>query len=190
MGYSPPKCTCNGSTQTHSRKYMILLEYLHDMDENVTHPFPLLVPSLTPSRMPKPNVRKHCFQNKRFLFSKTYYQVSVKSIGQPSETNLLDNSLKQFMGSSDVNCWTISQPNSSKNLPLKFLSQPFYFLFSFMSCTHTYHSRVPRCIWNALCYFQTIHVNIEIMHTLTEFIQFQWLTHNYISYNSSIMLTH
>ena len=120
----------------------------------------LLEPSLTPSRMPKPNVRKHCFQNKRFLFSKTYYRVLVKSIGQPSEANLLDNSPKQFMGSSDVNCLTISQPNSPENLPLKFLSQPFYFLFSFMSRTHTYHSRVPRCIWNALCYFQTIHVNI------------------------------
>ena len=135
----------------------------------MTHPFPLLEPSLTPSRMPKPNVRKHRFQNKRFLFSKTYYRVSVKSIGQPSKVNLLDNSPKQFMGSSDVNSWTISQPNFLENLPLKFLSQPFSFLFSFMSCTHTYHSRVPRCIWNALCYFQTIHVNISIIHILTKF---------------------
>ena len=91
MGYSPPKCTCNGSTQTHSRKYMILLEYLHDMDGNVTHPFPLLRPSLSPSCMPKPKVRKHRFQNKRFLFLKTSYRVSVKSIGQPFE----------------VNCWVI-----------------------------------------------------------------------------------
>ena len=159
MCYSPPKCTCNDN-QTHSSKYMILLECLHDMDENVTHPFPLLEPSLTPSRMPKPNVRKYHFQNKKFLFSKTYYRVSVKSIGQPSEPNLLDNSLKQFMGSSDVNCWTISQPNSPENLPLKFLSQQFSFLFSFMSCTHTYRFKVPRCIWKALCHFQTIHVNI------------------------------
>ena len=153
MGYSPPKCTCNGSIQTHSTKYMILLEYLHDMDENVTHPLPLLEPSLTPSRMPKPNVRKHRFQNKRFLFSKTYYRVSVKSIGQPSEENLLDNSPKQFMGPSNVNCWTISQSNSQEHLSLKFLSQPFSFLFSFMSCTHTYHFRVARCIWNALYHF-------------------------------------
>ena len=139
MGYSPPKCTCNDSTQTRSSKYMILLECLHDMDEDVTHPLPLLEPSLTPSRMPKPNVRKYCFQNKRFLFSKTYYRVSVKSICQPSEANLLDNSLKQFMGPSDVNCWTISQPNSLENLPLKFLSQPFSFLFFF----HVMHSHLP-----------------------------------------------
>ena len=168
MGYFPPKCTCNGN-QTHSSKYMILLECLHDMDENVTHPFPLLEPSLTPSCMPKPNVRKYCFQNKRFLFSKTYYRVSVKSIGQPSVANLLDNSPKQFMGPSDMNCWTISQPNSPENLPLKFLSQPFSFSFSFMSCTHTYRFRVFWCIWNALCHFQTIHANISIMHILTKF---------------------
>ena len=159
MSYFPPKCACNGN-QTHSSKYMILLECLHDMDENVTHPFPLLEPSLTPLRMPKPNVRKYCFQNKRFLFLKTYYRVLVKSIGQPSKANLLDNSSKQFMGSSNVNCWTISQYNSLENLPLKFLSQQFSFLFFFMSCTHTYRSRVPRCILNALCHFQTIHVNI------------------------------
>ena len=159
MGYSPSKCTCNDN-QTQSSKYMILLECLHDMNENVTHHFPLLEPSLISPRMPKSNVRKYCFQNKRFLFSKTYYQVSVKSIGQPSEANLLDNSSKQFMGFSDVNCWIISQPNSPENLQLKFISQPFSFLFSFMSCTHTYCSRVPRCIWNALCHFQTIHVNI------------------------------
>ena len=138
MDYSPPKCTCNGN-QTHSNKYVIILECLHDMDENVTHPLSLLEPSLTLSRMPKPNVRKYCFQNKRFLFSKTYYRVLVKSIRQPSEANLLANSPKQFMGSSDVNCWIISQPNSSENLPLKFLSQPFSFLFFF----HVMHSHLP-----------------------------------------------
>ena len=132
MGYSPPKCTYNGSTQTHSNKYMIQLEYLHDMDENVTHHFLLLEPSLTPSRMPKPNVRKHRFQNKRFLFSKTNYRVSVKSIGQPFETNLLDNCPKQFMGPSNVNYWTIFQPNSPENVPLKFHSQLFSFFFHVM----------------------------------------------------------
>ena len=67
MGYSRPKCTCNDN-QTHSSKFMILLEYLYEMDENVTHHFPLLEPSLTPSRMPKPSVRKHCFQTKGFVF--------------------------------------------------------------------------------------------------------------------------
>ena len=132
MGYSPPKCTCNGSTQTYSRKYMILLEYLHDMDENVTHPFPLLEPSLAPSHMPKPKVRKHCFQNKRFLFLKTSYRVSVKSIGQPFEV-ICWVILRNSHGSAfEMNCWTTLQGHSLENLPLKFLSQPFSFFFHVM----------------------------------------------------------
>ena len=109
---------------------MFLLKFLHEMDENVTHHFPLLEPSLTPSHMPKPSVRKHCFQNKRFLFSKTYYRVLVKSIEQPSEVNcwvilrnsqgplrleLLDNSPKQFFGKSSFEI-------------------PFTTIFLFLSC--------------------------------------------------------
>ena len=39
-----------------------------------------------------------------------------------------------------------------------------------MSCTHTYRSRVPRCIWNALCHFQNIHANIFFMYILTKLI--------------------
>ena len=132
MCYSPPKCKCNGSTQTHSRKNMILLEYLHDMDENVTHPFPLLEPSLTSSRMPKPKVRKHRFQNKRFLFLKTSYRVSVKSIGQPSEVNFWVILWNSHGSASKMNCRTTLQGNSSKNLPLKFFSQPFSFFFHVM----------------------------------------------------------
>ena len=50
MGYSPPKCTCNDN-QTHSSKFMILLECLHVMDENVTHPIPYPESSPTPSHM-------------------------------------------------------------------------------------------------------------------------------------------
>ena len=117
MGCSPSKCTCNGSTQTHSRKYMILLEYLHDMDENVTHPFPLLDPSLTPSCMPKPSVRKQCFQHKRFLFSKTYYRVSVESIGQPSKVNCWVILRNSHGSTFEMTCWTTLQDNSSENLP-------------------------------------------------------------------------
>ena len=109
---------------------MFLLKCLHEMDENVTHPIPLLEPSLTPSCMPKPSVRKHCFQNKRFLFSKIYYRVSVKSIGQPYEVNfwvilrnshgplrreLLDNSAKKFFGKSSFEI-------------------PFTTIFLFLSC--------------------------------------------------------
>ena len=129
----------------HSNKtYMFLLKCLHEMDENVTHPFPLLEPSLTPSRMAKLSVRKHCFQNKRFLFLKTYYRVSIKSIGQPSEVNcwvilrnshgplrreLLDNSPKQFFEKSSFEI-------------------PFITIFLFLSChaLSPIFSRLPRCI--------------------------------------------
>ena len=129
VGYSPPKYTCHGK-QSHSSKYMILLECLH-AQSHVSSPHRLPHTCLSQMR------EKYSFQNKSFLFSKTYYRVSVKFIGQPSETNLLDNPQKQFMGPFDLNCWTISQHNSQENLPSKFLSQTFSFLFSFMSCTHT-----------------------------------------------------
>ena len=109
---------------------MILLECLHDMDENVTHPFPHLEPSPTPSRMPKPSVRKHCFLNKRFLFSKTYYRVSVKSIGQPSEVNCWVILRNSHGSASEMNCWTTLQGNSSKI----FLEIPFTTIFIFLSC--------------------------------------------------------
>ena len=139
MGYSPPKCTCNGSTQTHSSKYMILLECLHDMDENVTHPFPLLEPSLTPSRMPKPNVRKTSFSKQNVFVLENVLPNFGKYIRLLYEANLLDNSPKQFMGSSDVNCWTISQPNSPKKYSIEI---PFttIFLFNFF---HVMHSHLP-----------------------------------------------
>ena len=128
MGYSPPKCTCHDK-QSHSSKYMILLECLH-AQTYVSSPHRLPHTCLSQMRV------KYSFQNKNFLFSKTYYRVSVKFIGQPSEANLLDNPLKQFMGPFDVNCWTISQHNSPKNLPSKFLSQTF-FLFIFFHVVHS-----------------------------------------------------
>ena len=129
MGYSPPNYTCHGK-ETHSRKYMILLECLHAQ----TH-------VSSPHRLPhtclrKMQVRIKFSKQKLFVLENSLPNFS-KYIGLPSEENLLDNSPKQFMGPSDVNCWTISQHNSQENLPSKFLSQTFSFLFSFMSCTHT-----------------------------------------------------
>ena len=141
-----------------SKTYMFLIKCLHDMDENVIHPLPCLEPSLTPSSMPKPRVRKYRFQNKRFLFSKTYYRVSVKSIGQPFEVNywvvlqnshgplqceLLDNSPKQFFGKSS-------------------LEIPFKTIFLFLSC----HALIPIILGYPGAYemhyaiFTILHVNI------------------------------
>ena len=196
MGYSPPKCTCNGN-QTHSRKYMILLEYLHDMDENVTHPFPLLEPSLTRSLMYKPSVRKHCFQNKRFLFSKTYYRVSVKSFGQPSEVNcwvifrnnhgplrreLLDNSPKQFF----------------KKSFLKFLSQPFSFFLSChaltpinLGCPGSYEMHYSIFIQHMPIYPQNPHTNhMLFIHGNNIKISSHGLINNLISNGSHTIIFH
>ena len=133
MGYSPPKCTYHGK-QSHSSKYMILLECLH-AQSHVSSPHRLPHTCLSQMRV------KYSFQNKSFLFSKTYYRVSVKFIGQLSEVNLLDNPPKQFMDPSNVNCWTISQHNSLENLPSKFLSQTF-FVFVSISC----HALTPNIL--------------------------------------------
>ena len=101
-----------------NKTYLFLLKCLHDMDENVTHPLPCLEPSLTPSRIPKPRVRKYRFQNKRFLFSKTYYRVSVNILDYPPRRiagsffskqswvslrdELLDKSPRQFFEKSSL----------------------------------------------------------------------------------------
>ena len=136
MGHSPPKCTCNGN-QTHSSKYMIQLECVHDMDENVTHPFPLLEPLFTLTHMPKPNLRKillskqnvFVFENVQPSFGKIYWTTlrgellgnSPKQSWVRLRDELLDNSPKQFFGKSS----------------LKFLSQAFSF-FIFFHVMHSY----------------------------------------------------
>ena len=117
---------------------MFLLKCLHDMDENATHPFPLLEPSLTPSCMPKPNVRKYCFQNKRFLFLKTSYRVSINILDYLPRRTVGSFFRNSYGSASEMNYWTALQGKSSENLPLKFLSQPF-FHFSFLSC----HALIP-----------------------------------------------
>ena len=129
MCYSPPKCTCHGN-QSHSSKNMILLECLHAQ-------FPILSPHRLPHTcLSQMRVKSQFSKQKLFILKKL-----LPSFGKIYWTTLrgesVDNPLKQFMGPSDVNCWTISQHDSPKNLPSKFLSQTFSFLFSFMSCTHS-----------------------------------------------------
>ena len=132
------------ANQHSSKTYMFLLKCLHEMDENVTNPFPLLEPSLTPSHMPKPRVRKTVFKQKVFVleniilsFGKIYWTTLRGELlgNSPKQSwvflrdELLDNSPKQFFG------------KSSFEIPFTTI-----FLFSFMSCTHTYCSRLPQCI--------------------------------------------
>ena len=97
---------------------MIILECLRDMDENVTHLFPLLEPSPTPSRMPQPNARKTSFSKQKVFVLENVLLSFGKYIGLPSEANcwiifpkqswinlrdeLLDHSLRQFFGKSSL----------------------------------------------------------------------------------------
>ena len=132
VGYSSPKCTCHGN-QSHSRKYMILLECLH-AQSHVSSPHRLPHTCLSQMRV------KIQFSKQKLFVLENLLPRFGKYIGLPSEANLLDNPLKQFMSPSDVNCWKISQHNSPENLPSKFLSQ--YFHFYFLSC----HALTPNIL--------------------------------------------
>ena len=123
VGYSPPKCTCHGK-HSHSSKYMILLECLH-AQSHVSSPNQLPHTCLSQMRV------KSQFSKQKLFVLENLLPRFDKYIELPSETNLLDNPQKQFMGPSDVNCWTISQHNSLENLPSKFLSQTFFLFFHF-----------------------------------------------------------
>ena len=122
MGYSPPKCTCHAK-QTHPSKYMTLLECLH-AQSHVSSPHRLPHTCLSQMRV------KLQFSKQKLFVLENLLPRFDKYIGLPSEANLLDNLLKQFIDPSDMNCWTISLHNSPENLPSKLLSQTF-FLFVF-----------------------------------------------------------
>ena len=134
-----------------------------------TCPIPCLESSSTPSHMPKPNVRKIQFSKQKVFVLENLLPSFDKYFGQPSEMNCWVILRNSHGSASEMNYWTTLQGNYSENLPQNSFHNHFYFSFIFMSCTHTYHSRVPRCIWNALCHFQTIHANIFYMHILTKF---------------------
>ena len=123
MGYSPPKCTFHGK-QSHSSKYMILLECLH-AQTHVSSPNRLPHTCLSQMRV------KSQFSKQKLFVLENLLPRFGKYIGLHFEANMLDNPPKQFMGPSDVNCWTISQHNSPENLPSKFLSQTFFLFFYF-----------------------------------------------------------
>ena len=55
-GYSPPKCTYNGTPHIQVKTCTFILKCLHVMDENVTHAIPYPESSSTSSHMHMPNV--------------------------------------------------------------------------------------------------------------------------------------
>ena len=156
---------------------------------------------------------KTLFSKQNLLFLKINYQISVKNMGLPSEANVLENFSKQSWSSSEMISWTVSQPHSSENHPVKFLSQPC----SFFQKIHVMHShlisRLPGAYENALCLFNHfIPIYIICIYsqfynhttcnstisTITQISSFERITisspmvykHNYILYNYVIVLTH
>ena len=123
VGYSPPKCTCHGK-QSHSSEYMILLECLHTQSH-------VSSPNRPPHTCLSQMRAKSQFSKQKLFVLENLLPRFGKYIGLPSEAKLLDNPPKQFIGPSDMNCWTISQHNSPENLPSKFLSQTFFLFFHF-----------------------------------------------------------
>ena len=162
MGYSPPKCTCHGK-QSHSSKYMILLECLH-AQSYVSSPHRLSHTCLSQMR-----AKIQFSKQKLFVLENTLPSFG-KYIGLHFEPNCWIIFLNSHGFASEMNCWTTLQGILRKI----FLEIPFTtifnFSFIFMSCTHTYRSRVPRCIWNALFHFQNTHANIFYMYILIKLI--------------------
>ena len=111
-------CSCNGK-HTHSSEFMIPTRMS-------TCPISCLESSPTLSHMLVPCMK--IVSKQKYLFY-LWATLRYKYVGQSFEVNLLDNSPKQFMGLSEVNCWTISQNNSSDNFLIKFsFSNPQIFI--------------------------------------------------------------
>ena len=116
---------------------------------------------------------KHRFQNKRFLFSKTYYRVSV-NILHYTPRRIARSFFRNSHGSaSEMNCWTTLQGNSSETLPLKFLSQPFS-IFHFFHVMHSHlsfwvapmHMKCIMSFPNHTCqYINYAYINKIYIHT-------------------------
>ena len=159
MGYSPPKCTCHGK-QSHSSKYMILLECLHALS-HVSSPH---LHALSQMR-----AKIQFSKQKLFVLENTLPSFG-KYIELPSEANCWIIFPNSHESASEMNCWTTLQGNSLENLPLNSFHNRFHFSFNFFHVMHSQlPSRMPRRIWNALFHFQTIHANIFYMYILTKF---------------------
>ena len=143
MGYSPPKCSCHGN-QTHSSKYMILLECLH-AQSHVSSPHRLPHTCLSQMRA------KIQFSKQKLFVLENLLPSFDKYIGLPSEANCWIIFPKQLWVSLQDGLLDHSPRQFFRKSSFKFLSQSFSFFFHVMH-SHLL-SRVPRCIWNALCHF-------------------------------------
>ena len=129
----------------------------------------------------------------------------------PSEANVLENFPKQSWSSSEMICWTVSQPHSPENHPVKFLSQSCSFfrktrvmhshLISRLPGAHEMHYAIStifipiyiKCIYSQFYNYTTGN---SIISTITQISSLEQITisspmaytHNYIPYNCDIML--
>ena len=129
IGYSPPKCTCHGK-QSHSRKYMILLECLH-AQSHISSPHRLPHTCLSQMRAKIQFLKQKLFVLENLLPS------FGKNIGQTSEMNCWVVLRNSHGSASEMNCWTTLQGNSFGKSSLKFLSQPFSISFIFFHVMHS-----------------------------------------------------
>ena len=134
-----------------------------------TCPIPCLESSPTPLHMPKPNARKIQISKQKVFVLENTLPSFGKYFGLPSEANCWIIFSNSHGSTSEMNCWTTLQGNSSENLSGNSFHNCFHFSFNFFHVMHSHlPSRVPRCIWNALCQFKTIHANILYMYILTK----------------------
>ena len=129
----------------------------------------------------------------------------------PSEANVLENFPKQSWSSSEMICWTVSQPHSPENHPVKFLSYSCSFfrktcvmhshLISRLPGAHEMHYAIStifipiyiKCIYSQFYNYTTGN---SIIITITQISSLEQITtsspmaytHNYIPYNCDIML--
>ena len=107
------------------------------------------------------------FKTKLVVLENTLLNVG-KNKGLPSEANVLENFPKQSWSSSEMICWTVSQPHSPENHPVKFLSQPCLF-FQKIHVMHSHLiSRLPSAYENALCHFNQYiyqYATFSILHS-------------------------
>ena len=160
MGYPLVKCTCHDK-QSHIRKYMIVLECLHAQSHVSS---PLRLPHTCLSQMRE----KLQFSKQKLFFLENTLPSFGKYIGLPSEVNFWISFPNSHGFASEMNCWPTLQGNFLENLPGNSFHNHFHFSFNFFHIMHSHlPSRVPQCIWNALCQFQNIHANIFFMYILT-----------------------
>ena len=122
-------------TNQHSSKtYMFLLKCLHEMNENVTHPFPLLEPSLTPSRMLNPSVRKTLFSKQKVFVLENIIPNFGKIYWTTLRGELLSNYLKQS--------WVFLRDELLDNSPRQFFGKSSFEIHLVTTFFHVMHSHL------------------------------------------------